>query len=128
MKNNLSPIINILIVEDDESNRAVIKKSLETKGFNIIESENGREALKILKTYKPDLILMDILMPTMNGYETTRIIKNKKEWKNIPIVAFTALATRNDKEQALAAGCDAYICKPITGEELSIEIKKILKK
>ena len=128
MNNKSSPIINILVVEDDESNRTVIKKSLETKGFSIIESKNGREALKILKTYKPDLILMDILMPTMNGYETARMIKNKQQWKNIPIVAFTALATRDDKEKALAAGYDAYICKPATGKELSIEIKNILKR
>ncbi len=117
--------VKILLVEDMESNSEVIKLYLEECNCEIIEAKNGQEALDIIKTDKPDLILMDIQMPVLNGYEATKQIKQQKEFCKIPVIATTALAM---KEQVEKYGdvFDLYLKKPIDMDELIMSLMKFL--
>lgn len=117
----------ILIVEDNEKNRKLIKVILKAKGYYTMEAEDARAALDQLKRETPDLILMDIGMPEIDGLELTRQIKQDESTKNIPIIAVTAHAMTGEKEKVLKAGCDAYISKPIDTNELPITIEKFLR-
>jgi two-component system cell cycle response regulator DivK len=116
----------ILIVDDNRDGRELAAKILKAKGFRIIEAIDGEDALqKVME--KPDLVLMDISLPKLDGYEVTRRLKSQEIYKDIPVIALTAHAMKGDREKALAAGCDGYIPKPINIRELPDQVEKFLK-
>ncbi len=104
---------NILVVEDNPSTMELIFEILDANGFNVDTAENGREAVLKGGIRFYDLILMDIQLPVMNGFDARRLIKNKPQYKNVPIIALTSFAMKGDKERFINAGFDDYISKPI---------------
>lgn len=108
----------ILLVEDNEMNRDMLSRRLIRRGYEVILAANGQEGLALAKSSCPDLILMDLSLPTLDGWEASRQIKSAVSTAAIPIIALTAHAMSGDKEQALAAGCDDYATKPIEFERL----------
>ena len=117
----------ILVVEDNNRNRRLLKILLESRGYEVIEVVTGEEAMRYLSDSKPDLILMDIQLPNVDGLELTKNIKSSPETADIPIVAVTAYAMKGDKERILEAGCDGYISKPIDTRRLALLVAEILK-
>ena len=117
----------ILVVDDNQDSRELVVKVLKNKGYEMVEATDGEEALERAVAEKPDLILLDISIPKLNGYEVARILKGKEEFKNVPIVALTAHAMKGDRAKALEAGCEGYISKPINVRELPAQIKSFLK-
>jgi len=117
----------ILIVDDNQDSRELAVKVLKNKGYQMIEAIDGEEALEKAVAEKPDLILMDISIPKITGYEVTRKLKSQADFKATPIIALTAHAMKGDKEKALEAGCDGYISKPINVHELPDQIKSYMK-
>ena len=103
----------ILIVEDNEVNRRLAEFLLRSQGYQVREASTAREALDMLKTERPNLIVMDIQLPDMDGLEATKRIKEQPETADIPVLAVTSYAMKGDRENALAAGCVGYISKPI---------------
>ncbi|MFH1523516.1 MAG: response regulator [Chloroflexota bacterium] len=118
----------ILYIEDNVDNRTLIRRILTVEGYEIKEAESAVEALEVLKTLHPDLILMDINMPDMDGYTLTAKIRSLSEFGNIPIVALTANVMRGDRERSLEAGCDGYIQKPIDIDLLPQQVERYLRK
>jgi len=116
----------ILVVEDTEDNRQILRDLLGMAGYEMIEAHDGAEGVNQATTHKPDLILMDIQMPVMDGYEATRRIKANPELKGIPIVAVTSYALSGDEEKARAAGCDGYIAKPYSPRQMLAKVREIL--
>jgi CheY-like chemotaxis protein len=108
----------ILLVEDNEMNRDMLSRRLIRRGYEVVLATNGQEGLALAESSCPDLILMDLNLPTLDGWEATRKIKSSVSTALIPIIALTAHAMSGDKEQALAAGCDDYDTKPIDFERL----------
>src|SRR5215472_2208062 len=102
----------ILVVEDQEDNRQILRDLLGSAGLRMIEAHDGEEALSVAQSQRPDLILMDIQLPLVDGYEATRNIKRDPELKDIPIIAVTSYALSGDETKALEAGCDGYVAKP----------------
>jgi len=117
----------ILVVEDNRDNRELVVKVLKINGYHVIEAVDGQEAIEKTKAENPDLILMDLFIPKIDGYEVTRRLKRDMDFKSIPIIALTAHAMKGDMEVALAAGCDGYIPKPIDVRELPKQIEHFLK-
>jgi two-component system cell cycle response regulator DivK len=117
----------ILIVDDNGDSRELVVKILKNKGYQIIEAIDGEDALEKAITENPDLILMDISIPKIDGYEVTRRLKSQIGFKDTPIIALTAHAMKGDREKALEAGCEGYISKPIDIHELPNQIKSYLK-
>jgi len=117
---------HILIAEDDKKNIKLLRDILNASGYGTIEACDGKKAVERAKQEKPDLILMDIQMPIMNGLEATKIIKADPETRHIPVFALTAFAMSGDKERFIQAGCDDYISKPYNISELLEKVKKIL--
>ena len=111
----------ILIVEDDPKNLKLIRDLLQVSGYSVLEASDGKQGVEMAKEKNPDLILMDIQMPVMDGLEATRILKAERETNKIPIVVLTAYAMKGDEEKMREAGCDGYITKPI-------DTRKFLKK
>jgi CheY-like chemotaxis protein len=103
----------ILIIDDNLLNLKLVTYLLTEKGYDVRSALNAKEALKILKTFQPHLILMDIQLPDIDGFELTKKLKADPNYKDIPIIAITAYAMKGDKERIIAAGCDGYIAKPI---------------
>jgi two-component system, cell cycle response regulator DivK len=116
----------ILYVEDNPDNRLLVKRILLAEDYSLLEAIDGKDALDVLKTARPDLILMDINMPDMDGYTLTAKIKSMPGFDRIPILALTANVMRGDKEKTLEAGCDGYIQKPLDIDQLTREIEKFL--
>ena len=116
----------ILIVEDNEKNRRMMRDIQTYHGYEIIEAENGEEAIKMAKEFNPELILMDMQMPVMDGFAATSILKNDPETRRIKIIAVTSFAMVGDKEKILQAGADDYISKPLNTRELPERVRKIL--
>jgi two-component system cell cycle response regulator DivK len=114
----------ILVVEDDVDNRRIVAKVLSVEGYEIIEATDGIEALARVRANRPDLILMDLALPNMDGWEATRRLKEDPETRDIPVVALTAVAMRGDEEQARAAGCDDYISKPARPMAIRAVVRK----
>ena len=127
MKEETDTPTKIMIVDDNRDSRELALKILKAKGYLIIEARDGQEALEKVPVEKPDLILMDISLPKIDGYEVTRRLKSQEDYKDIPIIALTAHAMKGDKEKALAAGCEGYIPKPINVHELPKQVKLFLK-
>ena len=104
----------VLIVEDNELNMKLFRDLLEAHGYQTSGTSNGQEALNLVRTMRPDLILMDIQLPQVSGLEVTRWIKDDPELRAIPIVAVTAFAMKGDEERIREGGCEAYLSKPIS--------------
>ena len=116
----------ILVVEDNDNNLYLIRFILEKNGFEVIEARDGLSGVEMAVKEKPDLILMDIQLPDINGMEATKRIRASKADGDVPIIALTSYAMAGDREKALAAGCTGYIEKPINPETVMGEIKKYL--
>lgn len=114
----------ILVVEDDADNRRIVNKVLSVEGYRVIEAIDGVEALSRARTELPDLVLMDLALPNMDGWEATRQLKADPQTCRIPVVALTAVAMRGDEERARAAGCDDYLSKPARPAEIRAMVKK----
>jgi two-component system cell cycle response regulator DivK len=114
----------ILVVEDDPDNRRIVAKVLSVEGYDVIEATDGIEALAQARAERPDLILMDLALPNVDGWEATRRLKSDPETRSIPVVALTAVAMRGDEEQARAAGCDDYLPKPARPAAIRAVVKK----
>jgi len=104
----------ILIVEDNELNMKLFNDLLESKGYEVVQTRNGMDALELAREHKPDLILMDIQLPEVSGLDVTRWIKEEDELAMIPVIAVTAFAMKGDEERIRQGGCEAYISKPIS--------------
>jgi two-component system, cell cycle response regulator DivK len=118
----------ILNIEDNFDNRMLIRRVLMAEGYEIVEAGNAGEGLEVLKSLHPDLILMDINMPDMDGYSLTARIRSLPGYENVPIVALTANVLRGDREKSLEAGCDGYIQKPIDIDLLPQQVERYLRK
>jgi two-component system, cell cycle response regulator DivK len=114
----------ILVVEDQEDNRRILRDLLTSAGYEIIQAENGQEALAAAARERPDLILMDIQLPLLDGYEATRRIKADPDLRAIPIIVVTSYALSGDEGKARAAGCDAYVTKPYSPRVLLAKIRE----
>ena len=118
--------IKILVVDDNRDNRELVVKVLKGRGYEMVEAIDGEDALQKAQEERPSLILMDISLPKIDGYEVTRRLKIHEEYRDIPVVALTAHVMKGDKERAIEAGCVGYIPKPIDVHELPEQIKHYL--
>lgn len=116
----------ILIVEDNEVNRLLMKDILAYQGFEIIEAANGADGLKMAKECRPDLILMDMQMPVMDGFAAVSLLKAASETRDIKIICITSFAMKGDRERILQAGCDDYVAKPIDTRDFPKLVKRYL--
>jgi CheY-like chemotaxis protein len=116
----------VLLVEDNPHNRKIFSGMLSHSGFVVVEAEDGNKALAAVQTTLPDVILMDLSIPGVDGWEVTRRLKADARTKVIPIIALTAHAMRGDEERAREAGCDHYLAKPISPKKVVEEVRKIL--
>lgn len=116
----------ILVVEDSASSRELIREILEATGFQVVEASGGREALQRIKETKPDLILLDIQMPDLDGFAVVRRLRQDPDFATLPVVALTAYALPDEREKILQAGCNAHIAKPIDATTLKTEIDRLL--
>ena len=116
----------ILLVEDNELNRDMLSRRLQRKGYRIVMAVDGRAGVEMAISESPDLILMDMSLPVLNGWEATRQIKSNPKTRAIPVIALTAHAMASDREQALAAGCEDYDTKPIELPRLIEKIETLL--
>ena len=118
----------ILYIEDNPDNRLLIRRVLQAEGYEILEAVDGQSGLQRAAEVQPDLILMDINLPEIDGYEVTARLKQLPGLSRIPIIAVTANVMKGDREKTLAAGCDGYIQKPIDIDLLPDQIERFLKK
>ncbi len=116
----------ILIVEDNEMNRDMLSRRLERAGYAVVIAVDGEEGIEVARTSAPDLILMDMSLPIMDGWEATRRLKSDQSLKHIPVIALTAHAMANDRDKALEAGCDDYDTKPIELPRLLAKMETLL--
>ncbi|MCA9967430.1 MAG: response regulator [Anaerolineales bacterium] len=116
----------ILLVEDNELNSNMLSRRLQRKGFEVVLAMNGADGVRAAQQHRPDLILMDMNLPVVDGWEATRQLKNSPDTQLIPIIAQTAHAMAGDREKCLAIGCDDYATKPINFGELLEQIEKLL--
>jgi len=116
----------ILIVEDSELNRRLLEAVLEPHGYRLLVAEDGETGLALARTHRPDLILMDVLLPGIDGYEATRQLRADPDTRQIVVIALTASASDEERVQALGAGCDAYIPKPIDTRTFPQQIRQFL--
>ena len=117
----------ILVVEDQVDNRRILRDLLASADYEIMEAENGEEALSAAAKQRPDLILVDIQLPIMDGYEATRRIKADPTLTNVPVIAVTSYALSGDKAKARAAGCDDFVPKPYSPRQLLAKIRQLLR-
>ncbi len=118
----------ILIVEDQEDNRKILRDLLTSAGFTLVEATTGEEGVRLAESEHPDLILMDIQLPGMDGYEATRQIKANSALQPIPIIAVTSYALSGDDVKARQAGCDGYVTKPFSPRALLAKVREYLPK
>ena len=118
----------ILLVEDNEMNRDMLSRRLERRGHQVVLAVDGAEGITMARSHKPDLILLDMSLPVLDGWEATRQIKAAPETQAIPIIALTAHAMSGDREKAIEAGCDDYDTKPIELNRLLAKIEALLEK
>ena len=116
----------ILVVEDQEDNRRIMRDLLTSVGYEVIEAVTGEDGVDMAESHRPDLILMDIQLPGLDGYEATRQIKAKPDLEHIPIIVVTSYALSGDDVKAFEAGCDAYVSKPFSPRELLAKIREYL--
>jgi two-component system cell cycle response regulator DivK len=116
----------ILVIEDQEDNRQIVRDLVTANGYELIEATTGEEGLEVAARERPDLILMDIQLPGIDGYEVTRRIKADPKLRQIPIIAVTSYALSGDDKKAFAAGCDGYVTKPYSPRLLLAKIREYL--
>ena len=116
----------ILLIEDNELNRDMLSRRLARKGYDVVIAEDGAKGLSAASDSKPDLILMDMSLPVIDGWEATRRLKAEPQTRAIPVIALTAHAMSSDREKAVAAGCDDYDTKPVELERLLGKIERLL--
>ena len=122
-KDDTDKTAKILLVEDNEMNRDMLNRRLQRKGYDVIIAVNGIEAIEKVKTERPDLILMDLSLPEMDGWEATRILKADESTNSIPLIVLTAHALKTDREGAFEVGCDDFDVKPIDFQRLISKIE-----
>lgn len=116
----------VLVVEDNEDNRALLVKVLSRQGYEVVEATSGEEALELAEREPPDLVLMDLNLVGMSGFEATRRMKQNSKLRHIPVVAITAYAMVGDRERALECGCNGYLSKPVDVRRLPEQVKAYL--
>ena len=116
----------ILVIEDTENNRRILNDLLTNAGFHVLEANDGERGVAMAAECRPDLILMDIQLPVLDGYETTRRIKADPALRHIPVIAVTSYALSGDETKARAAGCDAYVTKPFSPRMLLAKVREFL--
>jgi CheY-like chemotaxis protein len=116
----------VLLVEDNEDNRIVYSTILRHFGYHVSEALNGEEGIAKARAERPDLILMDISIPIIDGWEATQVLKHDPATKNIPIIALTAHALASDREKAMEVGCDGYLAKPCEPRAVVAEVQRFL--
>jgi two-component system cell cycle response regulator DivK len=116
----------ILLVEDNEMNRDMLSRRLQRKGYDVVIARDGEEALTLAPVEEPDLILMDVSLPAMDGWQVTRLLKSNKSTCQVPVIALTAHALSSDRERAFEVGCDDYDTKPVEFVRLSEKIENLL--
>jgi two-component system cell cycle response regulator DivK len=117
----------ILIIEDTEDNRRIMRDLLSHAGFALIEAVDGLSGVAMAEQHRPDLILMDIQLPGVDGYEATRRIKANPDTRHIPIIAVTSYALSGDEAKTRAAGCDGYVAKPFSPRQLLAKVNELLR-
>jgi two-component system cell cycle response regulator DivK len=117
----------VLIVEDNQDNRELVVKVLKNKGYSTAEAVDGEDALEKAVSEKPDLILLDISLPKLDGYEVVKRLKSMEEFRDTPVVAFTAHAMKGDREKVIVAGFEGYISKPVNIRELPDQIRSFIR-
>jgi two-component system cell cycle response regulator DivK len=118
----------ILYIEDNPDNRLLVRRVLQAEGYTVIEANDGQSGMTVAAEAQPDLILMDINLPEIDGYEVTARLKQLPGISHVPIIAVTANVMKGDREKTLAAGCDGYIQKPIDIDLLPEQIERFLKR
>ncbi len=118
----------VLYIEDNEANRLLIRRVLEAEGYAVLEAGDGSSGLEVVRRSTPDLILLDINLPEMDGYELVSRLRGIMELDNTPIIALTANVMKGDRERTLAAGCDGYIQKPIDVDDLPRQIADFIRR
>ncbi len=116
----------ILYIEDNADNLLLVRRALEARGYRVVEAEDGLVGLAQVEREKPDVVLLDINLPDVDGYEVVRRLRANPAWRTLPVVAITAKALPGDAERALAAGCDLYMSKPIAVRALWAALERIL--
>ena len=116
----------ILVVEDNEDNRRIIRDLLTSVGYELLEAMDGVEGVAMAQQHRPDLILMDIQLPVIDGYEATRRIRTIPELADVPIIAVTSYALSGDEPKTREAGCDGYVAKPFSPRELLAKLREFL--
>jgi CheY-like chemotaxis protein len=116
----------VLLIEDNELNRDMLSRRLQRKGYEVAQAVDGQQGLEAARAEKPDLILMDMSLPGLDGWEATRLLKADPETRDIPVIALTAHAMAGDREKALDAGCDDYDSKPIEWPRLLAKVEAAL--
>ena len=119
-------MIKVLIAEDNAVNRELLRELLELRGCTVLEACDGQEALKMIEQTQPELLLLDIGMPVLDGFATIRIIRENPRLAKLPVVAVTAYAMRGDKERVLNSGFDGYLSKPVNPHSLAEELDRVL--
>jgi two-component system cell cycle response regulator DivK len=118
----------ILVIEDTDDNRRILRDLLTNAGFEVIEALDGAAGVALALAERPDLILMDIQLPIVDGYEASRQIKSNPELRNIPIIAITSYALAGDEEKTAAAGCEGYLAKPVSPRQVLAMVRDFLGK
>ncbi len=118
----------ILHIEDNFENRILVRRILQYSGYEVLEAENAYEGLELLESNTPDMILMDINMPDIDGYSLTKQLKSNIKFRNVPIIAITANVMKGDREKSLLAGCDGFIAKPINVDSFIDQIQGFMSK
>ena len=121
-------MIRILVAEDNPANRELLRERLEARGYSVTEACNGQEALEMIAQSRPDLLLLDISMPVLDGFATVRKIRENPELSALPVLAVTAYAMQGDRDKVLNAGFDGYLSKPINARDLANELERLLRK
>ncbi|MEW6488893.1 MAG: response regulator [Thermodesulfobacteriota bacterium] len=116
----------VLVVEDNDDNRALVVKVLGRQGYRVLEATSGEQALEVAARERPDLVLMDLNLAGMSGFDATRRLKADPELGRVPVVALTAYAMVGDRERALEAGCDGYLSKPVDVRKLPGQVESYL--
>jgi two-component system, cell cycle response regulator DivK len=116
----------VLLVEDNEMNRDMLSRRLTRRGFEVVFAVNGNQGVDLARSEKPDIILMDMSLPIMDGWEATRRVKSDDATRNVPVIGLTAHAMSGDREKAIEAGCDDYDTKPVELDRLVGKIERLL--
>ena len=116
----------ILLAEDNEMNRDMLSRRLARYGYDVVVAENGQEAIALTASEKPDVVLMDLTMPVLDGWEATRRLRADESTAEVPIIALTAHALKEDRQRALEAGCTHFLTKPVDIKQLQATLRKVL--